>query len=514
VRWVSRLTTVVLVLVLVGGLVTLVRSRIPSTTIEGGFHTSIKLADATRLQIGSSVMIAGVRVGNIADMTIDGKFARIDLVLRDDIQLPVDSFVTRRADSLFGDNYLEIIPGESKTLIQSGEPIAHVQEGGSTDATLRTIARTMPKIDSALDSIESFMIDRRKWVNGTVLQTTRDVDKWIADGRIEGPLASADNVMERFENGATSAAEAVSDAVPVVDRRLKNFDKAVSDARGTIKDAKQGIQNAMSDVRAGFDRADETLDDMAEVVSAVNEGRGDDWKGTIGRQLNDPGLANSIEDTTADLAEGAAGLNRFKSWIGGRMEFNIRQRSIRYYATAELWARSDRFYLVEFEKSDLGGEPFATLEEVPGSDEFLRKQEIKEKLRITAQFGKKLGPLVLRGGLKDSTAGIGADALFWKGRLKLSTDVFGSFTKTPRLKVAGAFAVFRQLYIMAGVDDALNAPGELPVRFGNTPVPVEFQTLKYGRDVFLGVGLRLTDADLTTLLRFYGTLITAYILAP
>jgi hypothetical protein len=106
--------------------------------------------------------------------------------------------------------------------------------------------------------------------------------------------------------------------------------------------------------------------------------------------------------------------------------------------------------------------------------------------------------------------------LFFRGRLKLSTDVFGSFTRTPRLKVAGAFAVFRSLYIMAGVDDALNAPGSLPIRAGNvsdTSVPEVFKELKYGRDVFVGIGLTISDADLATMLRFYGTLIAAYALA-
>ena len=32
---------------------------------------------------------------------------------------------------------------------------------------------------------------------------------------------------------------------------------------------------------------------------------------------------------------------------------------------------------------------------------------------------------------------------------------FGSFDRTPRLKLAGALEVFRSTYILAGVDDAL-----------------------------------------------------------
>src|SRR5258705_7805634 len=154
-----------IVIVLVASAVLLFRSRAPDTAKAGGFQTSVMFRDATRLQPGSQVVIAGVRIGVISNLTIVGQVAAIDLGLRSDIQIPIDSFITRRSDSLFGDNYLEIIPGDSKTMLKSGEPITHVEEGGSTDATLRTIARAMPKIDTALDRVHDVMVNGRKWVN-------------------------------------------------------------------------------------------------------------------------------------------------------------------------------------------------------------------------------------------------------------------------------------------------------------------------------------------------------------
>ncbi len=509
-RWVSRLTTITVVLLVIGGGFLLLRSRVPDPQVGGSFLTSVRFRDASKLQPGSAVMMMGVRVGDIVGLTIEGQFARVDLRLTDGIELPVDSFVTRRADSLFKDSYIEIIRGSSPDLLLSGQPIAHVEEGGSTDATLRTIARAMPKIDNALERVHRFMLDGRKRVNGSIQQTINDTDAWLAEGRIESGLADAEKAMERFENGTASAAEAVSDAVPTVAKRLKSFDDAIVSARGSIKDGKEGIVTALTDARKGFDRADETLADMQEVVSTIDEGRGDDFKGTLGRLINDPELGNTMEDFTDDAREGVAGMQRFKSWIGGRFEANIRQRSIRVYASAEIYARKDKFYLVEFEKSALGGDPFADLSEVPGSDDFTRRQTIEDELRFTLQFGKRIGNLQLRAGLKDSSPGVGIDALFFKNRLRMSTDLFGSFTRTPRLKVAAAFAVFRSLYILAGVDDALNEPGELPIRLGNTPVPEYFSELKFGRDYFLGVGLKITDVDLTTMLRFYGALIAGY----
>ena len=165
-RWVSRLTTITVVLLVIGGGFLLLRSRVPDPQVGGSFLTSVRFRDASKLQPGSAVMMMGVRVGDIVGLTIEGQFARVDLRLTDGIELPVDSFVTRRADSLFKDSYIEIIRGTSPDLLLSGQPIAHVEEGGSTDATLRTIARAMPKIDNALERVHRFMLDGRKRVNG------------------------------------------------------------------------------------------------------------------------------------------------------------------------------------------------------------------------------------------------------------------------------------------------------------------------------------------------------------
>ena len=517
-RWISRLVTVVVVVTIVTGAALLIRSKVPSTTMGQGFATWTKLHDASRLQIGSPVVIAGVRIGDITGLKIEGRLARVDMRLVDNIELPVDSFATRRADSLFGDSYIEIIPGgaegaQPSRLLRSGEPIVHVQEGGSTDTTLRTISKTMPKIDNALTAVHSFMTTGRKWVNGPMIERLTDADHWLSQGRIEGPLSSLDSTLERFEARTASAADAVAGAAPDVAKTLDGFDDGLVSARKRIKTVKEGFITAMSNTREGFDRADKTIAQLGDVMSAIDEGKGEDWKGTLGRLVNDPQLAEDIEDFTADAAEGtASNFNHFKSWIGARFEVSAITGSVRVYASAELYARSDKFYLIEFEKSDLGGAVDSSLADTPGSGDYTRTQVIKEKLRFTAQFGKRFGFMRLRGGLKDSSPGIGADALFFDGRLKLSTDLFGSFDKTPRLKVAGALAIFRSVYILAGVDDVLNKPGNLNIRPGNTPVPVEFQTLRYGRDYFLGVGLRFDDADLSTILRVYGALITGFVL--
>src|SRR5262245_18396835 len=99
----------------------------PTTQSSGRFLTFAKFRDGSRLAVGSAVVIAGVQVAVIERMTIEGPSARVDLPLQDGLDLPVDTVATKRADRLFGDSYVEIIPwtGDGAATAQrlkSGEP--------------------------------------------------------------------------------------------------------------------------------------------------------------------------------------------------------------------------------------------------------------------------------------------------------------------------------------------------------------------------------------------------------
>jgi phospholipid/cholesterol/gamma-HCH transport system substrate-binding protein len=513
VRWVSRLTAGAMIVIIVAAAALLVRTKMPSTRVAGGFRTYAKFRDGARLAHGSPVVIAGVRVGVIEKLTVDGQLARIDMRLQDGLDLPVGSFATRRADSLFGDSYIEIIPSTSDEgavparRLKSGEPIAHVLEGGSTDALLRGMADALPRIDTALENVHDGVVKSRHWISGPLDDRLGRGGEYLSQGHIETPLEGADRAVIKIDELTTRTADRLASAGPDVTRLLDRIDHAVVQARGQMRETRTGLVNVLADTRAGLDRIDPQIAQTSEILEAVNQGSGTDWKGTLGRLVNDPQLGETLDDVTSGGREAVGSFNRFKSWLGMRVEFNVFARAVRFYATAEIRARPDKFYLVEFERGPLGGIPNDELSDVVGSASYTRQQEIHDRLRFTAQFGKQLGMFSVRGGIKDSTPGFGVDALMLEGRLKLSADLYGSFSLTPRLKVAGALAVFRSLYVLAGVDDALNTPGYLQVVSGNPGAPKTFDKVRFGRDYFVGTTLSFTDEDISVLLRLYGALL-------
>jgi ABC-type transporter Mla subunit MlaD len=514
VRWLSRAVSImVIALVVVAGWV-LLRSSMPATTVGQNFETWALFRDGSRLATSSPVMIAGVRVGEVSRLTVVGDFARVDMRLRDDSDIPIDSWVTKRAESAFGDSYIEIIPtgGEegapTARKLKSGEQLVHVMEGSSTDTVLRAIAKTMPKIDQGLDAVHDFAMDGRTWVTGPAQDRILDADKWIAAGHISDPIEAADRAVTSFESGTQRAADAVAGAKSSIPSRLDDFDKGIAKAQARMADVKKGISEGLANAREGMDRIDPTVNDMREYLAAINQGKGDDFKGRFGRLINDPELGDEIDDLAQAGADGAASLNKFKAWLGVRFEYNFNSGLPRAYATAEIRARVDKFFLIELSRDPFGDVPADQLADAANAPQFTRTQQLHDGIRFTAQFGKTMWDRVnLRGGIKESTFGLGSDFLVRNGDLRLSADLFGGFDRVPRLKLAAALQVFKGIYILGGVDDALNRPRDLSIITGNTDVPTYFSKVRIGRDFFAGATLQFTDADLAALLRIYGALI-------
>ena len=89
-------------------------------------------------------------------------------------------------------------------------------------------------------------------------------------------------------------------------------------------------------------------------------------------------------------------------------------------------------------------------------------------------------------------------------------DVFdASFDQYPRVKLTAAYEVFRHVYVLGGVDELLNTPRNLPIVTGDTPVPIQFDSFRYGRDFFVGGMLRFNDEDLSALLAVGGSALGA-----
>jgi phospholipid/cholesterol/gamma-HCH transport system substrate-binding protein len=496
-----------------------------------------KFRDASGLPKGTKVVIAGLPKGEVIGLEIEGRYAKVTFRLDNEITVWTSAVISKKARSLLGDNYLEIDPGEQvkqapdgtrQTFTRLGPPcptygdadlrrseacrqIVNVVEAASVDQLLHRIDQTLPNVDRVLESVRDLSEDVRRIVNGPLQSVATRVDGLVQreTPTVADIIERADRSMARIEQITTDLRSITKGADPRITRILANLDDASAEAKDLVATAKSELTQTGSAIRGKLDKLDGVINNTESITRKIDED-----KGTLGRLVNDPEIADNVEEIT-DQAKGFLGtLFGLKTYVGLRSEYNVGAGLLRSYISVELHTRPDKFYLIELEKGPRGNYPDVTLTFDPTIDpnHWIRRTVIQDAIRFTFQFAKRFSWLTLRYGLKESTGGVGADAdLQWFDRdLRLSADVFdASWDHYPRVKLTAAYEVFRHVYVLGGVDDVLNTPRNLPIVEGDSQVPIQFNSYRYGRDYFFGGMLRFNDEDLSALLAVGGSALGA-----
>jgi phospholipid/cholesterol/gamma-HCH transport system substrate-binding protein len=165
--------------------------------------------------------------------------------------------------------------------------------------------------------------------------------------------------------------------------------------------------------------------------------------------------------------------------------------------SVSLMPRPDKFYLIEIVDDPRGYRTKETVQgtdsRIPGGSYSTTTIKTTEQLRLTFQFGKRIGPFVGRFGVKESTGGLGADLYLFDDRLQLTTDLYDMRSNQyPRFTARAFLSIYkRYIYVVGGVDDVFNY--------------VRTQGTAGGfYDFFLGIQLSFNDEDLKSLLMFGG----------
>ena len=152
-----------------------------------------------------------------------------------------------------------------------------------------------------------------------------------------------------------------------------------------------------------------------------------------------------------------------------------------------LQPREDKYYSIEVVNDPRGSTSIEdTTVQTTNPNEPGQYREIRQvttnTFRFSLQFAQRVGPLVGRFGIKESTGGVGLDLVLLDDRLELAQDLFGfGETVLPRWRVYLSYAFVKRLWLLGGADDILSYDR---------------------RDYFVGLNLRFNDEDLKSILPF------------
>jgi phospholipid/cholesterol/gamma-HCH transport system substrate-binding protein len=91
------------------------------------------------LTAGSNIEMAGVGIGEVASISLDTErlVAMVELSINKNVELSEDVIASVKTAGIIGDKYIELVPGGSETLLESGDTINHTESSVDIESLVR-----------------------------------------------------------------------------------------------------------------------------------------------------------------------------------------------------------------------------------------------------------------------------------------------------------------------------------------------------------------------------------------
>ena len=103
-----------------------------------GYPLVARFSSVDGLQNGGDVRISGVKVGQVAGITIDPQsyLALVELTIEPDIKIPVDSVASVSTEGLLGGKYVGLLPRSSDDMLKPGSRITRTEASVSLESLI------------------------------------------------------------------------------------------------------------------------------------------------------------------------------------------------------------------------------------------------------------------------------------------------------------------------------------------------------------------------------------------
>ena len=436
---------------------------------QEGYSVYARFEDVQGLIPKSRVLVAGIPVGFIESIGLEGQRARVDIQIDGDVALYEDARVAMRSVSLLGEKMLAINPGTTgKPRLSDGDEIVVASEGVSTDDVLATVSEIAESVKKVTQQMErAFGTDE-------------------AGARMENALLQLSEALEAINRTVRTNEESIGEIFDNVELATRDLSEIIHTHRDDIGRGVGEVDETISAIRRAAERLDKVLIDVNEVTGRTARG-----EGTIGRLTQDEALIDEIENVAEGIGDVVGGIARLRTIVELRSEFNFYAQTFKTYFTLQLQPREGRYFLLQVVDDPRGKETFSETfvrrsPPIPGEPGTYQETRITrtDALRFSVMLAKRISFATFRFGIMESTGGLGMDLHLFRDRLEINTDVFAIGNQTfPRWRTRASYEVLSRFWILAGVDDVLNSEN---------------------RDFFMGLMLRFDDEDLKGLLPFAG----------
>jgi phospholipid/cholesterol/gamma-HCH transport system substrate-binding protein len=273
---------------------------------QQGYEVMVGLDNANGLDPRSPVHIAGVEVGKIKAIKLDGYKALVTLLIKKGIKIPVDSKVAVKTQGTLGDRYIEITPGTGQTYLAAGDRINDVVIAADLDEVFTRVSVAAKNFGDTVNDFKGIIGETEK-VNfkkslENIQVVSGDFKALVANnkdnvGRIVNNLETISN---DIENGKGTIGKLVKDETLYNDARdvvasLKTVSSDIEQGKGTL--------GKLAKDEALYNDARTAVDNINAITDGIRKG-----EGTFGKLAKDESLYNETEKAMKKVQKAAEGI--------------------------------------------------------------------------------------------------------------------------------------------------------------------------------------------------------------
>lgn len=409
----------------------------------GGYDMTVTMHTALGIKKKTPVEIAGIQIGVVKKIRLNSQGqALVTLSISSDVRLPAGTTAYVRAKGFLGETFVELRPGPMENdAMAEGDAIPYGGVVGDINLLLSQFNEIAADIKTVTSSLKGMVGSDS---SSPVYRTVHNMDK-LAE--------TLKDITLRNE----ASLNRVVDNMAVLTSNLRNV-----------------VERRSADI-------DQTIASLSNITRKVDEG-----SGTIGKLVNDDETINKVNDALGSLSDTLGGLRRMETQIGFHTEYLGGTNDFKQYVHLNLLPTPDKGFLFEF-VSDPNSSPnriSRTTDITAGgatSTVTTNSATIDQnRFLFSAMLAKKFYDFTLRGGIIESTGGVGLD--YTQGPVGMRFSAFDFDTKNnekPHLKLLGQLNLTKALYLVGGADDMINPAQQV--------------------DWFVGAGFRLVDDDVKSL---------------
>lgn len=482
-QWSKGVQVAIFAAVLVAAAVLAYRWVSKGTREGDGYVVFVLMKDAVGVAKHSQVRMAGIPIGTIRDVRLEGDKARVDIEIRRDVPLYEDASVAKVASSLLGEYFLAIAPGTAgKRQLVDGDQILFVIEAATVDSLLKDandIVADVKKVTASL--ARTVGSDKGEQNIDVTLQNlaeaTAELNKIVKENRatIRTILTDVERVTQQGR--------------PEVVTILANVSEITKEVRRLLDRGQREGTAEPGEVRQIIDKVNRAASSLETALAAIDRvsGRLDRGEGTLGRLTTDETLIDEVEGAASGVNEFIGGVSRLQTIVGLRSDYQFLASTVKTYAELRLQPREDKYYVIEVVNDPRG---LTRIEQIDVQTDNPNEPPVYREVRtvttnafrFSLQYAQTFGAFTGRFGIKESTGGIGLDLALFDDRFELRQDLFGfGEVVLPRWRVALGYEFIARLWLLGGIDDILSPEN---------------------RDYFVGMQLRFNDEDLKGILPF------------